>query len=264
MIKVNEKKNIDATGSRNNDIGLPIDELLTDEDIKKLLDACKDAREQVIICSLLDGGITVSELAEMKIRNVGFDKLGTYFILPKDTRYMTSRPRRVRLFLIHGSTQYMKEYLNHHRYNDDPDAQFIYSKGGHVKDPAHTPIHGTLIHHIIRRIAEDSGVKKKIGPHYLRHNSATRCALKGFNEFMLRERFGWGKTSSMPIRYTRLASSDIDSKIESILGIKEEKTHKNALEKRPYYETLEEKDKQIARLKQEIIGLQKKLKEKSK
>ncbi len=209
---------------------LPIDEMLTDEDIKKLLNACEDAREQAIICGLLDGGITVSELAKMKVKSVSFDELGTYFILPKGTIYKTKhRQRKVRLFLIHDSTQYIKEYLNHHRYNDDPEAYFIYSKSKRVKDPAHTPILGSSIYVIVKRIAKDSGVKKKIGPHYLRHNSATRCALKGFNEFMMRKRFGWSETSKMPSRYVHLVSSDVDSKVESILGIKKEETPEETL-----------------------------------
>ena len=205
---------------------LPIEEILTDQDIKKLLNACKDTREQVIICSLLDGGITESELAKMKVRNVGFDpKLGAYFILPKRTSFKTKhRHRKVQLFLIPSSTQYIREYLNHHRYKDDPEAQFIYSLAHQVKNPAHTQIIEITIYQIVRRIAETSGVKKKITPHILRHNSATRCAKKGFNEFMLRIRFGWSKSSQMPSVYVHLAGSDIDSKIKNILGIEEEKT----------------------------------------
>ncbi len=205
MIEENKEENIEATGSITKDIGLPIEEMLTDEDIKKLLDACKDTREQVIICSLLDGGIRMLELAKMKIRNIGFDKLGAYFILSEGM----IRHRKVHLFLIPSSTQYIKEYLNHHKYKDDPEAYFIYSKSTQVKDPAHTPISRTLISHIIRRIAEDSGVKKNITPHYLRRNSAAMCASKGLNEFMLCDRFGWSKNSQMPSRYIRLAGSDV-------------------------------------------------------
>ena len=204
---------------------LPIDEILDEKDIKKLLNACKNTREQVIIVSLLDGGITESELVKMKVRNVGFDKqLGAYFILPKGTRYKTKkRHRKVQLFLIPSSTQYIREYLNHHKFKEIPDAPFVYTESHQkkFKDLNEQQLAEPSVWRIVTQIAKDSGVKKKISPHILRHNSATFCAKRGFNEFMMRERFGWSRSSNMPSYYTSIGSKDTDDYIKKVLGIKE-------------------------------------------
>jgi len=212
-----------------NDKELPLESILTEKQIKQILDACKDVREQVIIVSLIDGGLRNSELCSLKIKNVGFDKqLGYYFILPKKEKKAKKAPelktgmRKIQLFLIPSATLYIREYLNHHKYKGNPDAPFIYSdanftKNRNVEDTALSIIG---LWFIVKRITKDAGIKD-IHPHTLRHVSATFCAMKGFNEAMMRERFGWSKASTMPSYYTHIASKDTKDYIKKIMGIKD-------------------------------------------
>jgi len=205
---------------------LPIDNIPTRKEIKKLFNNCKDVRDQVIICSLLDGGLRKSELIGLKMRNVKFDDdlKKFYFILPKKTRGQKTGQRFIQLFLIGSSTAYFKDYLNHHRYKNNPDAPFIYTEDASVKgnNPEDYKIGEMGITEIIHRIVKDSGIKTHITPHTLRHISCTWCCMKGFNEAMLRERFGWSPRSKMPSRYVHLANTDMKNKIMEILGIKKE------------------------------------------
>jgi len=132
--------------------------------------------------------------------------------------------RKIQLFLIPSSTAYIREYLNHHKWKKDPAAPFIYSKLSRKKDnkPKDSFLTEIGLGKIVERIIKDSGIKKHITPHILRHNSATMCCKKGFNEPMLRERYGWAKRSKMPSNYVHLANVDMDDKIKKILGIKDE------------------------------------------
>jgi len=75
------------------------------------------------------------------------------------------------------------------------------------------------LYQIVERIGKRCG-HPDIHPHLLRHQSATMCAKQGFNEPMMRERFGWSKTSKMPSKYIHLASEDLDEYIMQKLGIK--------------------------------------------
>jgi len=203
---------------------LPIESILTEKQIKKLLNSCKDVREQTILVSLLDGGLRVSELISLKIKNVGFDKqLGAFFILPKKAEGLKTGSRKIQLFLIPSATLYIREYLNHHPFKDDADAPFIYSDANQVKNK---PVNELFmqpegIWWIVKRIGNDAGIKD-IHPHLLRHVSATFCAMRGFNEAMMRERFGWSTSSTMPSYYTHLASKDTSDFIKKLLGIKDE------------------------------------------
>jgi integrase len=212
------------TYNQHTDDELPLDNLLTDKQIKQLLNGCNDIREQTIIVSLLDGGLRKSELIALKIRNVQFDKqLGAYFILPKKQKNLKTGTRKVQLFLIQSSTNYIKEFLNHHPFKDDLDAPFIQTND---KKYRHKKMGLTDrgVNDIMDRIVKNSGLKIHLTPHMLRHNSATRCVAKGFSEPMLRERFGWKKNSTMPSKYVHLQQKDTDDKIRQILGIKTETT----------------------------------------
>lgn len=203
---------------------LPLDYLLSDKDVKKLLDSCENTREQAVIVSLLDGGLRKSELIVLKYKNVGFDrKLGAYFILPKNARNLKTGMRKIQLFLIPSSTTYIREYMNHHLHKSNPEAPFIYSYDRMRKKDG-IPLSDKGIDEILHRVQKHSGLKINLHAHVLRHNSATRCAAKGFNESMMRERYGWKKNSAMPSRYIHLTQVDSDNKIRQILGITEEKT----------------------------------------
>ena len=200
--------------------GLPITSILDEKQIKKLLESCKDVREQVIIVSLLDGGLRISELMNLKIKNVKFDsKLGVNFIIPVSK----TDQRKVQLFLIPSSTLYVRTYLNNHPRKNDPDAYFIYTEKQSIKleDRPNLPLTDTGIWRIINKIGRQTGLKD-LHPHYLRHMSATMCCARGFTEPMLRSRFGWSRSSNMPSHYVHLVSADTDNFIKKILGIKDE------------------------------------------
>jgi integrase/recombinase XerC len=210
--------------SYNADSDLPLDNILNEKQIKKLLDSCRDIRDQVILVSFLDGGLRKSELINMKVKNVCFDKkLGAYFLLPRKSKGLKTGMRKIQLFLIPSSTIYIRDYLNHHKFKENPEAPFIYTFDSSVKGkkPSDFILTEMGINEIINRIVNDSKINMHITPHMLRHNSATLCCKKGFNEPMLRERYGWSKRSKMPSRYVHLASVDIDDKIKKILGIKD-------------------------------------------
>jgi integrase len=228
---------------------LPLDAIPTDEEIKQILEACKDAREQTIVCSLIDGGLRDSELRLMKIKNVHFDKqLGAYFLLPKKDRGQLKKnglktgSRKIQLFIIPSSTAIIKDYLNHHPLKNNPEAPFIITANTRITAPVFRKLKdGTItqgdvdklavsengFNQILTSIEKRSGCKYHIYPHFLRHISATRCAEKSFNEPMLRERFGWSKSSKMPSRYVHLTGKNIDNHIKRELGIVDEETEKN-------------------------------------
>ena len=212
---------------------IPLDSMLSEKEILSLFNACRDTRDQAIICCLLDGGLRKSELLSLNVGNVGFDKkLGAYCLLPRKsngqkTKGLKTGTRKVQFFLIPSSTPYIREYLNHHPYKDDPEnAPFIYSDDPKRKTNRISEIG---LGEMVARIIKHSGIKKHITPHILRHNSATMCCKKGFNEPMLRERYGWSARSKMPSRYVHLANVDMDDKIKKILGIKDDEKPEESL-----------------------------------
>lgn len=220
----------------NNHRELPLDKLLSEDDILKLLNVCEKKRDQAMFASgFYDAGLRISELISLNVGSVGFDKLGGYFILPKKGVDLKTGTRKIRLFLMPSSTQYLKEFLNNHPFKKYSNAPLFFSrdprgyrdvfdkvkKGIVTQDDferlrlSRPGIEGNL-----RKLCIYAGIEV-ITPHMVRHTSATLCSKKGFNEMELRIRYGWSPTSKMPSRYVHLASKDIDDKIKILTGFKE-------------------------------------------
>jgi len=215
---------------------LPIDSILTEEQLLKLLDACENKRDQAIIAAAFyDSGLRLGEALALNVGNVGFDELGGYFILPKNGEGMKRGQRKVRLFILPSSTRYLKEFLNIHPFKDHPSCPLFYSRSNqHYPDLLRKINEGkantvdfetirvgaqSMCEHI-KTIARKSGLDN-ITAHILRHNSATMASKLGFNEMELRIRYGWSPTSNMPSRYVHLASADLDDRIKIITGYKD-------------------------------------------
>jgi len=101
--------------TENNNNKLPLDRILTQEELLRMLNTCDNLRDQAMIISFIDAGLRNSELLSLNIENVGFDKLGCYFILPKDSMAdLKTGMRKIRLFLVPSSAHYLKDYINNH------------------------------------------------------------------------------------------------------------------------------------------------------
>jgi len=220
----------------NNYKKLPLDKLISEEDLLKLLDICDNFRDKAMYSAgFYDAGLRIGELISLNVGNVGFDKLGGYFILPKEGVDLKTGQRKIRLFLMPSSTQYLKDFLNNHPFKKYLNAPLFYSldmrnylkvvnkaKNNNIEQSDFEKIRLSRpgIEGNLRKLCKYAGIQN-LTPHMLRHTSATICSKKGFNEMELRIRYGWSPTSKMPSRYVHLASKDIDDKIKIITGYKE-------------------------------------------
>ena len=223
------------TTTKTNHHQFPIDKIMTEEELLHLINSSFNFRDKSAIVSLYDAGLRISELCALNIESVGFDKLGAYFILPKDGENLKTGTRKVRLFLLQSSPTYLKNYLANHPFSNYQKSPLFLSlfhpsinkvkaiqrkrelKESDLEILRLTP---SGFYTIFMRICKFANIKN-ITPHTLRHNSATRCAKLGFNEMELRIRYGWSPTSTMPSKYVHLASKDMDDKIKIITGFKE-------------------------------------------
>ena len=66
--------------SKDNQKDLPLEKLIDEKDLLKLLNTCEQPRDQAMISAgFFDAGLRIGELISLNVRNVGFDKLGGYF-----------------------------------------------------------------------------------------------------------------------------------------------------------------------------------------
>lgn len=186
-------------------------DLLTEDDIKKLIDASNHPRDKAFISMLYESGCRISELANMQISNITFDKNGVVIFVKGKTG---SRPIR-----LISSTSYLMNWLNIHPFKNDKESALWVAVGtrNHKK-----PMNYQGIRIQLNKIAKRSGINKRCYPHLFRHSRATYMA-NHLTEFQMNQYFGWVQGSSMSSTYVHMSGKDVDSAILELNGIKTEK-----------------------------------------
>ncbi len=201
---------IKCTGPRNRK--LP-EEILTEEDIRKMIDAAKTPRDRALVAVLYESGCRVGEFLSMKRNNVRFDRYGAVVVVHGKTGC-----RRIRLV---SSVPYLAEWVNTHPFRDDPEAWLWISTATFRRIPYNS------LRIILRNIAKRAGVRKKVNPHAFRHARATHLA-NFLTEAQMKEYFGWVQDSDMASVYVHLSGRDVDRAILKIYGMEMEEEESGA------------------------------------
>jgi len=192
---------IKCTGPKNRK--LP-EEILTEEDIKKMINSAQNARDRAIVSVLYESGCRAGEFLSMKMKNVSFDRYGAVIIVHGKTGY-----RRIRLVF---SSPYLAEWVNMHPFRENPESWLWISTKTFRRIPYNT------LRAILRNVAKRAGIRKKVNPHAFRHARATHLA-KFLTEAQMKEFFGWVQDSDMASVYVHLSGRDVDRAILQLYGM---------------------------------------------
>jgi len=191
------------------DVKLP-EELLTEDDIRKMVEVCSNSRDKALIFALYESGARIGEIASLKIKDVKFDEYGSIIIVKGKTGM-----RRVRLI---ASDPYLRAWLNDHPMKNDPEAPLWIKTNNE-------PITYSTISKLIKKIAKKAGIKKRVHAHLFRHSRATFLA-QYLTEAQLSHYLGWVQGSKMASIYVHLSGRDMDKALLGIYGIKLEEKKK--------------------------------------
>ena len=183
------------------------EELLTEEEMKRLILAGKNERDRALIATLCDSGARISEIGTMQINYVSFEKIGS-----KLTIYGKTGSRKI---LVIGCSPYLNTWINHHPFRESPQSPLWVKTDG-------TPLSYARISHIIKIAAKKAGIKKRIYPHLLRHSRATIFASK-ITDAQMKNYFGWTQGSKMAAVYIHMNGKDTDEAILRAHGMELDK-----------------------------------------
>ena len=184
------------------------EDLLTEEEIKAMVDAMHHPRDKAFIMTLYESGARIGELGSMRIKDVKFEEKYAVLMLKGKTG-----PRRV---MVVVSVPYLRAWLEVHPLKDDPDAPLWVNIGTVNRFKAAS--YPTLAK-ILKVAAKRAGIKKRVTPHILRHSRATFLASR-LTEAQMCEIFGWVQGSKMPSIYVHLSGRDVDDAVLGIYGLK--------------------------------------------
>ncbi len=192
-------------------------EVLTEEEIKKMIEAADNLRDKAMIAVLYESGTRRGEFLSLRIRDVVFDDYGAVIKVRGKTG-----ERRIRLV---SSVPYLLRYLDIHPRKDDPDAPLWVKMWYPGKGE---PVNYNTFSAQLKNIAKKAGIKKKVHMHIFRHSRATVLA-NYLTEAQMCEYFGWVQGSDMPRIYIHLSGRDVDDAILRIYGLAKDNKQKPLL-----------------------------------
>jgi integrase/recombinase XerD len=202
-------------------------DLLTQEEVDKLLGACRHPRNKAFISVMLDSGMRVGALASCRIKNVEFNQYGAIIYISKTSR--SKKATEPKGIPITWSTGYLNQWLSVHPMQNEPEAPLWTT----INEP-YQPLSYKTIRLTIKKIARDAGIKKRVNPHSFRHKAITGWILDGLNDQQVKHRAGWSKGSMQMLRiYANFTDDEMNNNIFELYGLKTEDKRQVTLEKCP-------------------------------
>lgn len=170
-------------------ISLKASDILTPDDINKLIGAATLPRDKALIASLFESGARISELIAIKVKDLQETPQGLKVFIPG-----TKTGEEYRACLLINSAQYLRNHVIYPPLKPE-DKVFNFAS--------------VTARRILISANKTAGITKPLSPHKLRHAQATYMTRKGYQESIIRGKLGWTGDSQMVARYTHLDGNDI-------------------------------------------------------
>jgi integrase len=193
------------------------EEILTEDDIKKLVESAFSLRDKAFILVLYESGCRIGEILSLRIRNVQFDNYGAVLLVSGKTG-----DRRVRII---ASAPKLSAWLENHPLGDNVDAPLWVISGARNRNNIFS--YGAA-KAMLKDVAKRAGIKKRVYPHLFRHSRATFLA-NFLTEAQLKQHFGWVQASDMASTYVHLSGRDVDNALLKLQGVKTVSQEKEAI-----------------------------------
>jgi integrase/recombinase XerD len=191
-------------------------DLLTEDEIKKMVEACESSRDRCILMMLYDGGFRIGEIGKLTWGQVAFDQYGATVNVDEKT----GKPRYIRLL---SASPYIARWKDDYPFDPSGDNLVFISR-------QKKPITYNAMYRQLRRIAERAEIKTKVHPHIFRHTRITNLMEKNIPESIIKKMMWGSLTSDMLATYGHLVSTSTDDALLEAAGIKRtERIEDNAL-----------------------------------
>ncbi|MDE1768387.1 MAG: tyrosine-type recombinase/integrase [Candidatus Micrarchaeota archaeon] len=186
------------------------EDMLSEEDVLKMIKVCKNFRDQAQIALLWDTGIRIGELTSIRLKDL--DLGGTPGHVKVNGKV---GERRVP---ISFAVPYLVQYIESRKDLEPEDTIWRELKSGHGVYFDDEESHYT-IRFMLRAAAMKAGIKKRIFPHKFRASRATDMAGR-MTEQSLKSFMGWTQDSAQASVYVAQNNKQIDNAYLNAMGLK--------------------------------------------
>ncbi len=173
---------------------------LTEEEVKKLLEAARNnPRDFAILSLLVYSGLRVSELCNLRLEDIDFAERVVYV--------RSGKGDKDRIVVISpAAVNALEEYLS----TRTDDMEYLFASR---KSPQITRVQ---VFRIVRKYARLAGIKKNVTPHVLRHTLATTMLRRGVDIRYIQQFLGHSSVATTQI-YTHVDDEMLKSVYDKVL-----------------------------------------------
>ena len=194
------------------------DMLLTEDEIKAMIEACMNSRDRALIATLYEGGMRIGEIATLRWKDVKF----TDWNVTVSTSFKTGKSRTLPLVMARS---YLAAWRNDYPLPVTPDS-FVFLTN------QKTPLGYAGVAKQLRIIAERAGITKHITPHIFRHSRATDLIRQGYGEAIVKKLLWGNLNSKMFNTYLHLVDADVERVVAEKTGVIQKEQKAKTLEPR--------------------------------
>ena len=174
-----------------------IPEILTKEEVKSLIQSTKNLKSRLIIKLLYSTGLRVSELTNLRLKDLSIDK--------KEGWVRKGKGNKDRFFKI---SDLLLEDLNKYLLTLNDNEQFLFPGKNKTLTPRN-------VQKIIGRSARKANIQKIVSPHKLRHSFGTHLLEDGVDIRIIQDLMGHSSLSTTEL-YVHISKKQLE-KIKSPL-----------------------------------------------
>lgn len=191
-------------------------DLLTKEELDKMMDACKHPRDKAMIAVLADSGMRIGALASCRIKHAEFNQYGAILYISQTSK--SKKTTAAKGIPLTWSTGFLNQWIAVHPLKNEPDAPLWVTLDNNIQAMSYKGIRVNF-----KNIAKRASIKKPVNPHSFRHLAVTNWILDGLNEQEIKHRAGWSRGSAQMLRiYANYTDQEINDNIYEKYGLKKD------------------------------------------
>ena len=184
------------------------EQILTEQEVMEMIRHAHNPRDKAMVSFLYESGARVSEMLSMKIRHLEFTATTIKATLP----ISKTKPRVIPLI---SCRKHLATWINYHPLKDDPEA-VLWSN---LKHDGHKPIISQTVGVILKAIAANAGITKRVYAHLFRACSITHKQCSGWPEQAIKAFHGLSKDSKVMKHYSHLSYNNLEQIQQKMNGL---------------------------------------------
>ncbi len=189
-------------------------EILTSEQVKQLIAACKRLRDKFLICLLYESGMRIGQVLGLRHEDIrSWDN--EIQIIPRTDNANGVRAKSKDAYIVHISKDLMVLYADYliNEYPEDFESDYVFINIW--EGQRGSPLTYSSVAALFRRLEKKTGIKAH--PHLFRHTHATELIRQGWDMAQVQKRLGHTSVQTTINTYTHLTDNDLKQAYQQFL-----------------------------------------------